>query len=285
MKILILGAKGNLGEQLVKTFSDGNDIIAWDREEIDVTDKALITNKIKSLKPGLIINATAYNAVDLCETEAGKELAEKLNAQAPAHLAQAAMEVGAILVHYSTDYVFEGKKRAGYAEADQPKPINNYGLTKRSGEEEIIRLSGRGLKWYLIRTSKLFGPRGTSDVSKPSFFDVMLKLAAEKPQLEVVDEEKSCFTYTPDLALATKKLITDNSGYGIYHIVNPGPVTWFGAVKELFKLKDVKTPIIAVKGDKFPRPAKRPKYSVLLNTKTDQLRDWREALKEYLIKQ
>lgn len=290
MKILLLGAKGNLGQQLLAIFKEnpsagsepGNEIIAWDREEIDISDKTLISNKIKDIKPALIINAAAYNAVDKCEETDGLALAKKINSLAPGYLAQAALTVKAILVHFSTDYVFDGKKRAGYKETAEPNPINKYGETKRAGEEAIIRLSGRGLKWYLIRTSKLFGPKGESEISKPSFFDTMLKLAKEKDQLEVVNEELSCFTYTKDLAQAVRKLIDANYGYGIYHLVNSGPVTWYQAAIELFKQAGVKIKIVPVKSDKFPRPAKRPNNSVLLNTKLEPLRDWKMALQEYL---
>jgi len=295
MKILILGSNGNLGQQLVKAFSDGNDIIAWDRSEIDITDKALILKKIKDVKPEVVINAAAYNAVDKCETD-GKEfgLAQKLNGEAPGILAEAALSVGAILVHYSTDYVFGGhahhhektvkeiKDQGGFMENDEQRPINKYGQSKFIGEQEIVRLSGRGLKWYLIRTSKLFGPRGASEIAKPSFFDVMLKLSKEKTELDVVNDEVSCFTYTPDLAAATRKLIDEDAGYGIYHITNSFPCTWYKAAKELFKIAGISIKVNPVTSDKFPRPAKRPKYSVLLNTKIDNLRDWREALREYL---
>lgn len=295
MKILILGSNGNLGQQLIKAFSEGNNVIAWDRSEIDITDKALILKKIKDVKPEVVINAAAYNAVDKCEADE-KEfgLAQKLNGEAPGLLAEAALGVGAILVHYSTDYVFGGhahhhektakeiKDQGGFMENDEQRPINKYGQSKFMGEQEIVRLSGRGLKWYLIRTSKLFGPRGASEIAKPSFFDVMLKLSKEKTELDVVNDEVSCFTYTPDLAAATRKLIDDNAGYGIYHITSSFPCTWYKAAKELFKIAGINIKVNSVTSDKFPRPAKRPKYSVLLNTKIDNLRDWREALKEYL---
>ena len=282
MKILILGAKGNLGQQLASVFKERNEVIAWDREEIDITDKTLIFKKIKDIKPALIINAAAYNAVDKCEEADGYALAKKLNSLAPGYLAQAALAAKATLVHFSTDYVFDGKRRAGYKEDETPKPINKYGESKRAGEEEVIRLSGRGLKWYLIRTQKLFGPKGESEIAKPSFFDTMLKLAKEREYLEVVDEEFSCYTYTKDLAEAVRKLIEAGSGYGIYHLINPGPATWYQAAVELFKQAGVKIKVIPVKSEKFPRPAKRPKYSVLLNTKFEQLRPWQEALSEYL---
>lgn len=293
MKILIFGAQGNLGEQLVKTFTgsrdhinplEENEVIAWDRGEIDVTDSTLVTKKINDLKPGVIINAIGYNAVDNIESNEGWEMAKKLNIEAVETLADAALQVGATIIHYSTDYVFAGDNQEGYSENDEPNPISRYGESKRGGELALIRRSGRGLKWYLIRTSKLFGPKGASDLVKPSFFDTMLKLAAEKPELVGVDEEVSCFTYTVDLAQATKVLLDEDYGYGIYHIVNSEPTTWFGALKTLFELAHVSTPIKPVSSDSFPRPAKRPKYSVLLNTKFIPLRSYKEALAEYLNK-
>ncbi len=291
-KVLILGAKGNLGQQLVKVFQDINEVIAWDREEIDITDKELVFKKVCDVKPDIIINAAAYNAVDKCEIDEKEfELAKKLNGEAVGYLADAAIEVNAILAHYSTDYVFSGDNKeglpaqAGYKEDDEPRPVNKYGETKLIGEQELITRSGSGLKWYLIRTSKLFGPKGESELTKPSFFDAMLKLSKDKDYVDVVDEEASCFTYTPDLAQATKKLVESGKGYGIYHIVNSGPCTWYEAAKELFKIVETQdfasVRINPVSSDKFSRPAKRPRYSVLLNTKLKSLRDWQEALKEY----
>ncbi|MDO9399792.1 MAG: dTDP-4-dehydrorhamnose reductase [bacterium] len=283
MKILILGAKGNLGVQLMKVFANGNEVIGWDRSEIDITDRELILKKVDDLKPDVIINAAAYNAVDKCEdNDEEYELAKKLNIDGPKFLAEAALNVKAILIHYSSDYVFSGNKEDGYCEDDAPDPINRYGKTKFFGEKKIIELSGKGLKWYLIRTSKLFGPKGESEVSKDSFFDVMLKLSKEKDEINVVDGEKSCFTYTPDLALATRRLVESDRGYGIYHIINSNTCTWYEAVKELFKIKNIQIKVKSIKSEQLDRPAKRPKNSTLLNIKFDQLRSWQEALKEFL---
>ncbi|MEA3398530.1 MAG: dTDP-4-dehydrorhamnose reductase [Patescibacteria group bacterium] len=282
-KILILGSQGNLGNQLIKVFSNENDVTAWDREEIDITDEDLIKKKVRDIKPDIIINAAAYNAVDKCEeSEEEYDLAKRINIDGPRNIAEAALKVGAIFVHYSSDYVFNGKQKQGYKEDEETSPIGRYGKTKAIGERQIIALSGKGLKWYLIRTSKLFGPKGASDLAKPSFFDIMLDLAKTKDKLDIIDEEKSCFTYTPDLANATKKLISEKAGNGIYHIVNSEPCTWYEAARELFKIARVDIKINPIASDKFPRPAKRPKYSVLLNTKLKPLRDYKEALREYL---
>ncbi|MCX6796439.1 MAG: dTDP-4-dehydrorhamnose reductase [Candidatus Falkowbacteria bacterium] len=283
MKVLILGAKGNLGGQLVKVFrTDDNEVTDWDKEEIDITDRELIIKKVKDIKPDVIINAAAYNAVDKCEESAAQyEIAKKVNIDGPRFLAEAALASRAILVHYSSDYVFDGKKKRGYVETDEPNPINKYGKTKYQGEKKMIGLSGAGLKWYLIRTSKLFGPTGESKAVKPSFFDLMLKQSKGKDELEVVNQELSCFTYTLDLAQATSKLIASKSGYGIYHLVNPNAYTWYGAAKEFFKVAQINIKIKPVSASKFPRPAKRPKYSVLLNTKFKPLRSFEEALADY----
>ncbi len=286
MKTLILGARGNLGEQLAKAFGENRDeIVGWDKDNIDITDKDLILKKIKDVRPDVIINATGYNAVDKCEAEKREyELAKTLNAEAVGYLVEAALDNEAILVNYSSDYVFDGGKKRGYKENDRPAPISNYGKTKLLGEQEIITKSGQGLKWYLIRTSKLFGPCGASALAKPSFFDLMLQLSREKNELEAIDGEISCFTYTPDLARATLSLIKNRKGYGIYHLTNSGPASWYEAAQELFRLAGIKTNLKPVPAAKFPRPAKRPAYSILLNTKTEPLRDWKDALKEYLDK-
>lgn len=286
-RILVLGAKGSLGGQLVKVFSsegpEAAEVIGWDRGEVDITDRELILKKIADVKPDLLINAAAYNAVDKCEeNDQEYELAKKINIDGPKFLAEACLKIGAVFVHYSTDYVFDGQNKSGYKENDEPKPANRYGKSKYHGEKRILELSGSGLKWYLVRTSKLFGPRGQSEISKTSFFDMMLNLSKNKEELEAVDEELSCFTYTPDLASATKSLVNSDSGYGIYHLVNSQPGTWYQAAHELFKITGSNVKLAPVSGAKFPRPAKRPKYSVLLNTKCPPLRDYRQALREYL---
>ncbi len=281
MKVLILGAQGNLGSQLMLVF--GSEAIGWDRANLDITNRDEVLAKISELKPEVIINAIAYNAVDKCEADESEyKLANKLNGEAVGYLSEAAIKIGATLVHYSTDYVFSGENKSGYAEDSKTGPINHYGQSKLSGEEILHTKSVQGLKYYLIRTSKLFGPKGKSEFSKPSFFDLMLGLAQTKTELKVVDEEFSCFTYTVDLARRTKELLKQKYPFGVYHLVNSGPATWYGALTQLFKIAGINVKLIAVGSEEFPRPARRPKFSVLLNTKTPPLRDLSEALAEYL---
>jgi len=285
MKILILGGQGNLGTQLAKVFAVDFETISWDRGDLDVLDFPLLSKKINELAPDLIINTVAYNAVDKCEEKTEYELALKLNAELPAALADIALHLGATLIHYSSDYVFNGtEEKKEFAEIDTPNPINKYGESKFAGEREILKQAERGLNFYLIRTSKLFGPKGTSPVAKPSFFDIMLSLAQDKKDITVVNEELSCFTYTPDLAAATKRLWELETPYGIYHLTNEGACTWLDGAKALFSLKKMDVAIRAVRSENLLRAARRPKFSVLKNLKVKKMRNWQEALSEYINK-
>ncbi len=283
MPILILGGRGNLGSQLARLFSEDYETVSWDREDLDVLDFTALALKIRELKPELIINTVAYNAVDKCEDKDAYIDARKLNVNLPEVLADLALEIGTILIHYSSDYVFNGtEQKQSFAEDETPNPINKYGESKFQGENEIRRRAGLGLKYYLVRTSKLFGPAGTSPNAKPSFFDIMLDLAENKKELTVVNEELSCFTYTPDLAAATKRLWELEVPFGIYHLVNEGPATWHEAATELFREKGLEITLRAVRSENLLRAARRPKFSVLQNTKVRKLRNWKEALREYL---
>lgn len=281
-KVLVLGAKGMLGQELVRVFgADGKyEVIGWDREEIDVTNLEELAIRSKELAPEIILNAVAYNAVDLCETnEEQYAKARLLNTVVPEFLAQIAKKLGSRLVHYSTDYVFDGKQESGYDEGALPSPLSRYGESKRGGEQAVME---RGEHAYVIRLSKLFGKPADSATGKRSFFEVMLEKGRTETEIRVVDDERSCFTYAPDLAEATRALIEDEATYGIYHLPNEGGVTWYEAVQQLYKLSGISTEVIPVTSEAFPRPAKRPHNSILLNTKRPKLRSYEEALREYL---
>lgn len=280
-RILIIGSHGMLGQDLVKAFeSDQNwEVFAYDRDEINIMSEESLRGKIEEIGPDAVINAAAYNAVDKCESdEIEFELARRINGLGPGILAKITKEKNIPVVHYSTDYVFDGEK-GEYVESDKPAPISNYGRSKLLGEEEIRKNTD---KFWLVRTSKLFGKPGRSEMSKRSFFDAMMALAKDNRVLKIVDEEKSCFTYAPDLALETKKIIEEKIPFGAYHVVNEGACTWYEAALELFKLAKMDIEVIPVSSSEFPRPAKRPRSSVLLNTKLKPLRDYKKALAEYL---
>ncbi|MFA6536823.1 MAG: dTDP-4-dehydrorhamnose reductase [Patescibacteria group bacterium] len=278
MRILIIGAKGMLGNALAKVFkSEEHELTLWDKEEIDITVYEEVENKIKFLQPELIINSAAFNAVD--EAERIFELAKAVNVDGPINIAKVAQQVGAVFVHYSSDYVFSGDKTDGYREYDLPNPVSKYGESKFLGEE----ISEHNDASYLIRTSRLFGPAGNAQGAKKSFVEIMLKLAKEKDSLDVVHDEKSSPTYVVDLAEATKELImSGNYLPGIYHLTNAGACTWFEFAQEIFLQAGRDLVLNPVSGAQFPRPAKRPASSVLLNTKVKNLRPWQEALTDFL---
>lgn len=311
--VLILGSYGMLGQELVRAFSDDEKytVTAWDADDIDVTDSDTLKARIDTLWPDIIINAVAYNAVDLCEESLEeKEKAIALNVTYPKKLAQIAKTLNAVLVHYSTDYVFDGKRpqtitgeRADgccgaecngcqyegpedslvsfmYAEDDKPHPLSVYAQSKYDGELEVAQHGPQ--EFYIIRLSKLFGKPATSAVGKKSFFEVMLAKGKSEDEVMAVDGELSKFTYAPDLALESKKIIEDNNLPGIYHVVNDGAATWYDGVKALYNLAGISTPVKGVSPETFPRPAVRPACSVLEVTKRTPLRHYEEALAEYL---
>jgi dTDP-4-dehydrorhamnose reductase len=281
MKVLILGAKGNLGSELVRAFSEaGHAVDGTDREELDVTDADAVRARIMDGGYGAVVNAVAWNDVDGAEDPAKQPLVTMLNATAPGVMATAARDAGAAFVHYSTDYVFDGTKREGYVETDEPTPISLYGASKAAGERATLAAAGRS---YLVRTSKIFGPQGPSPAAKPSFVAVMVKLATTKPELSIVDEEVGMPTFTRDVAEATVRLLDGSFAPGIYHFVNEGPgVTWYGFAEEFFGLLGITTPRKPVPMSAFPRPAKRPLFAALRNTKFPPLRPRIEALKAFL---
>lgn len=290
-KIMITGSKGNLGGQLMKVLGNEYRLVLFDKDNLDLRDQEKVKKAARFHKPDFIINTAAYNAVDNCEEELEFKKAKELNQLAVRYLAEASLENKAVFIHFSTDYVFGGysgkdlkraKRRGGFDESDPPKPGNNYAESKFLGEEEIKKISGKGLRYYLVRTSKLFGPKGESELAKPSFFDLMLGIGRDQKKASAVHGEYSCFTYTYDLALAVKSLIEEKKEYGIYHIANQGSATWYDGAKCLFELYGLKAELKKISPLDLSRPAKRPEYSVLRNTKLRPLRHYREALKHYL---
>lgn len=296
--VVILGAHGTLGQQLAQVFPKA---LAWDRTDLDVTDQSAARAKLSEV-PNLaaVLNCVAYNDVDGAEADENREIAFLLNAAVPAQLAALCAELGAAFVHYSTGFVFRGDHES-YIESDQPDPISVYAASKAEGERAVLDSGmATGGANYIIRTNVLFGPKGASEASKPAFVDIMAGLSKKTNLVKVVDDEVYSITYAPDLAAATKSLLTAGKDPGIYHIVNSGYSSWYGLATEVFRglgleinsalpeegadtIPDGRTiTVLPVPGTEFPRPAKRPARVVLANTKLPELRAWQDALSEYL---
>lgn len=269
MKVLILGAKGLLGNELVKVFR-GYELYAWDKEELDVTDSKAVELEITKLKPSVVINATGYTNVDKAEEE--KELAFEINAEAVKNIAKACNKCKAAIVQISTDYVFDGAKK-GYDEDDKKNPLSAYGASKAKGEDYVLSTAK---KYYLIRTEWLYGKHGRN------FVDTVLTLAKEKKELHIVNDQIGSPTYAKDFAIKIKDIVLNEKPNETYHTTNDGYCSWFDFAKEILKLKGVTKAVMPITSQELARPAKRPKWSILNNNKTQKMRHWKEALKEYL---
>jgi len=271
MKVLILGAKGMLGADLLEVFK-GNEIIGWDKEELDLTSFELTKKEIEKLKPEVIINAAAYTAVD--DAEENRDLAVLINGEIVGNLAKIAKGLDIPIVHYSTDYVFSGENKEGYREDETNlAPLNVYGESKALGEKLLQENTD---KFYLIRISWLYGKNGKN------FVETMLKLGKEKDQLNVIDDQIGSPTYTKDVAKLTKEVVENKMPFGIYHAANSGKASWCGFAKKIFELAKIDIKVNPIPTEDYPLPAKRPKNSILLNTKLKPLRSWEEALEDYL---
>ena len=281
MRAIVLGAKGNLGHQLVLSAQKrGYYVASVDREQLNLADLNAAHRLVRDGHYDLVLNAAAWNDVDGAEDEANRKIVRVINAELPGVLATAAVESGAAFVHYSTDFVFAGDQPDGYSEDDHPDPVSEYGRSKLAGEQGVLAVGG---ETYVCRTSKLFGPKGDSADAKPSFVSIMMNLAQSKPELGIVDEEVGCPTYTIDLAQATFELVSGSFKPGLYHVVNSGPgVTWYEFAEEFFAITDVSIPRRPVSADQFPRPAARPKFAFLKNTRFPALRPRIEALRDHL---
>ncbi len=273
--ILILGSKGMLGQELLRVFGSG--AVGWDREECDATKILDFRLKIANLKPSAIINCVAYNDVD--GAEVNKDAAFLLNEKVPADLSVICNELDIPLIHFSTNYVFDGEK-GEYIETDEPKPQSVYAKSKRAGE---LTVANTAKKYYLIRTAVLFGQKGQSELSKKSFVELMLSLSEKGGPIKAVSDEVNSLTYVSDLAHAVRTLLGQKFEYGIYHFTNLGSASWYEFAKEIFRIKNISVNLLSVPRAEFPRKAITPKKSVLLNTKFIEFRPWQEALIEFLI--
>lgn len=276
MKILITGAKGMLAKAVIDQFKDNNELILTDVSELDITDENNTNEFITRIKPEYIINCAAYTAVDKAEEDI--ELAKKVNSIGPKNLAIAAKKNDAILIHISTDYVFNGELdiSKSYIEDDEIAPVTVYGKTKAEGEKNIIENCD---KYYILRTAWLYGDGN-------NFVRTMIKLGKEKEEINVVSDQHGSPTYTVDLASIISQVIEKKLPYGIYHSTNEGFTTWYDFTKKIYEIANINCKVNPVTSEEFIRPAKRPKNSKMSKSKLLEngviIPKYENALERYL---
>jgi len=264
VKILLTGKSGQVGWELAHTLAPLGEVIAIDREDVDFAVPDQIAPVVRSVRPEVLINAAAYTAVDRAESE--PDTAYALNAAAVAVLAEEAKRVGALFVHYSTDYVFDGTKDAPYIEEDRPNPLNAYGQSKLAGEQAIRDIGGAHL---ILRTSWVYSDRGSN------FLLTIRRLLREKRELRVVSDQIGAPTCARGLADATAELLRRHGAAalgdasGIYHATTSGSTSWHGFAREIARLERPESParIVPIASSEYPTPAQRPKNSRLSNEK------------------
>ncbi|MBU1027366.1 MAG: dTDP-4-dehydrorhamnose reductase [Candidatus Margulisbacteria bacterium] len=281
MRILIIGADGQLGTDLVKVIPK-EEQIPLTIKNIDITNREITLQEIKNHQPDIVINTAAHNHVDKCEEEFA--LAFEINTYGVKYLAEACKATNSCLVHISTDYVFDGKKGKPYVETDQPNPQSIYAISKYAGEQ-IVKYSLD--KYFIIRSTGLYGTAGCLGKGGTNFVESILKLAATQPELKVVTDEILSPTYTLDLAKQIYELVKTNK-YGLYHAVSHGSCSWYDFAVKIFELLGRKIKITKTTAAELKAAAKRPGYSALKNAalekiSLDKMRPWQEALKAYLI--
>jgi len=252
------------------------DVVGTNRHELDFRDSTAIRRTVQEARPDIIVNAAAYTAVDNAESD--RDIATLVNGVAPAILAEQSKLLGALLVHYSTDYVFDGTKQAPYKEEDRPNPLSVYGRTKLEGEQAIAASNCRHL---IFRTSWVYGSRGRN------FLLTILKAAREKPELQVVDDQFGAPTSSAAIAEATARALRVGGPEGLYHMSASGRTTWFNFARAILHKVAIATPVVPIRSDQYPAKAMRPRNSVLDNARLKQafgvsLPDWESQLEQVM---
>ncbi|MDR8035387.1 MULTISPECIES: dTDP-4-dehydrorhamnose reductase [Burkholderia cepacia complex] len=282
--ILVTGVNGQVGFELLRSLQGLGRVVACDRSVLDLSDLDRVRSVVRELKPSIIVNPAAYTAVDKAETDV--DAARRLNAEVPRAFAEEAARLGAALVHYSTDYVFDGTKEGAYVETDATNPQNVYGLTKLEGEQAI---AATGCAHLILRTSWVYGRRGKN------FLLTMLKLGSERPELRVVADQVGAPTWSKTIATATAHIVAqalaaDDADWwaqrsGVYHFTSAGATSWHGFAEAIFaQAMGERAPrVLPIPASDYPVPAKRPSNSRLSHDKLTEafglrLPDWADAL-------
>jgi len=276
----VFGAAGQLGLELVRELKDrGYSVIGWDRSHVDITDRAAVENALASYEAEVAFNCAAYNQVDVAEKE--PQAAFLVNALAVRNLALACRQVDARLVHFSTDYVFDGCAGYPYAEDDPTHPLGAYAVSKLAGELYAQAYLDRPL---LVRTSGVFGPGGLN-TPRGNFVELMLRLAAAGQPIRVVEDHVASPTFAPLLAARTLDLL-ERGQSGIFHVGGGAPISWFQFARTIFEVAGVQPMLLATNEREYRTPARRPKYSALSNAKMERvglepMPPLRQALEQY----
>jgi len=291
--LALIGSNGMLAHKVSEQAPAAEyEIVGFDLPDFDITNRDQVMTEMQRLQPAVIVNCAAYTNVDGAETD--EELARRVNGLGPGNLAEAAKSTGAVLVHISTDYVFDGLKQSPYLETDPTGPVSAYGRSKLAGEQAII---DSGLeRYFIIRTSWLYGPNGKN------FVETIIRLAKEREELRVVADQIGAPTYTCDLAVAVFRLlalahhgshISKHNPYGIYHFSNSGQCSWYEFATEIVSLMQGRGESFRIKviepicAEEYPLPAPRPAYSVFSKKKYHAVTEaaipnWQESLANYL---
>jgi dTDP-4-dehydrorhamnose reductase len=276
MKVIVTGAKGQLGTDLVHLLANrGYEVYGYGREELDITNFNQVKQVISKINPDIVIHTAAYTKVDLAESE--PDQAFLINAYGTRNVAATSEAVGAKLVYISTDYVFDGTANVPYNEFAPTNPLGVYGKSKLAGEQFVRDLHS---KFFIVRTSWVYGKHGNN------FVKTMLKLAQERDELMIVHDQVGCPTYTVDLANCILQLIQTEK-YGIYHVSNSGQCSWYEFAIAIFEEAGIEVKVNPCATKDFPRPAPRPAYSVfehmaLRLNDFKEMPNWRESLKNFL---
>ena len=264
-RVALFGSRGQLGVELKSEFTArGYEVACFDRSLVDITDAAAVERTIAGVDPAVVINAAAYNQVDLAETE--PLAAFQVNALAVRNLAIACRNTDAQLVHFSTDYVFDGQAGRAYREEDPTRPVGAYAVSKLAGELYARAYLDGPL---IVRTSGVFGPGGM-DTARGNFVELMLRLAAQSTPIRVVEDHVASPTYAPALAARTADLV-ERSAHGIFHIGGGTPISWFDWAAKIFEAAGLNPPLKPTNEREFRTPARRPKYSALSNAGIEAL--------------